>query len=713
MQTSVPQRLRRLPELAYNLFWTWHPEARRLFTRLDPERWKTSEHNPVRLLSETVHLEAAAGDADFVDAYHRVLKDFDDYLHDRETWMGYAYPDLLDGHARNPMVAYFSAEFGLHESLPIYSGGLGVLAGDHVKSASDLGLPLVGVGLLYAQGFFRQRIDGEGWQREVYEPFHPDLRPVQPALDPDGGEAIVTVELPGRELYLKVWRVEVGRSNVLLLDADIPENTDDDRQITARLYGGDNRTRIAQEMILGVGGVRALRAVGLRPSVYHMNEGHAAFLALERIRELVAAGSSFEEAREKIARSTVFTTHTPVPAGHDAFAPELFGEFADGWAARLGTDHQGLWALGRKTEKWGEVFNMTVLAMRLSAGRNAVSAIHRDVSTDMWSYLFEAGSEDGEPEPLPGDAGRPITHVTNGVHTWSWLSSHMADLYDAYSGGRAWRNAAEDQGAWTFVYEAPSKELWEAHRAAKLEMVENVNSRLKERAGRDGLTARELNPDALTIGFARRFATYKRATLLLSDLARIKQISTDAGRPVQFVFAGKAHPADSPGKEYIQALHEAAEGDLAGSLFVLEDYDMDLARRLVQGVDVWMNNPRRPLEASGTSGQKASLNGAPNFSVPDGWWPEAYNGENGWLIGDDAEYATNEEQDAADAESLYATLENEILPAYYERGADGVPEAWVRVMREAIVTVAPQFSTQRMVRDYVHRLYVPRTRQPR
>jgi starch phosphorylase len=707
---DVPRRLRRLPELAYNLFWTWQPEARRLFTRLDPELWEKTEHNPVRLLLETGLLEEAAADADFVDAYHRVLKDFDDYLHERETWMGYAYPELLDGRSRGPLVAYFSAEFGLHESLPIYSGGLGVLAGDHVKSASDLGLPLVGVGLLYAQGFFRQRIDGEGWQREDYEPFHPDQRPVRPALDPDGGEVIVAVELPGRELYLKVWRVEVGRSEVLLLDADLPENTGEDRHITARLYGGDNRTRIAQEVILGVGGVRALRAVGLRPPVYHMNEGHAAFLGLERIRELVAAGSSFDEARQRVARSTVFTTHTPVSAGHDAFAPELFGEFTASWAARLGTDGAGLWALGRKTEQWGEVFNMTVLAMRLSAGRNAVSAIHRDVSEEMWSDLFENGSENGEPRPLPGDGGRPITHVTNGVHTWSWLSAHMADLYDAYSGGRAWRNAAEDPGAWTFAYETPAKELWEAHRASKLEMVENVNARLAARAERDGLTAHELDPDALTIGFARRFATYKRATLLLSDLARIKRIATEAGRPVQFVFAGKAHPADSPGKEYIQALHEAAEGDLAGSLFVLEDYDMDLARRLVQGVDVWMNNPRRPLEASGTSGQKASLNGAPNFSVPDGWWPEAYNGRNGWNIGDGTEHATNEEQDAADAESLYATLEGEILPAYYERNDDGVPEAWVGVMREAIATVAPRFSTQRMVRDYVHSLYVPRTR---
>ncbi len=710
---KIPQRLRRLPELAYNLFWTWSPEARRLFTRLDPELWESTEHNPVRLPSQTSRLDEAADDADFVDAYHRVLKEFDEYLHERDTWMGYAYPDLLDGRSSGPLVAYFSAEFGLHEALPIYSGGLGVLAGDHVKSASDLGLPLVGIGILYAQGFFRQRIDGQGYQREVYEPFEPELRPVLPALDPDGGEAMVTVELPGRELYLKVWRAEVGRSTVLLLDADIPENSDDDRHLTARLYGGDNRTRIAQEMILGVGGVRALRAVGLRPPVYHMNEGHAAFMGLERIRELAAAGASFDEAREQVAASTVFTTHTPVPAGHDAFAPELFGEFASGWAARLGADEKTLWALGGKKEEWGEVFNMTVLALHLSAGRNAVSGIHRDVSEKMWSYLFEDGDsqDDKSPTPLPGDAGRPITHVTNGVHTWSWLSAHMAGLYNNYSGGRAWRNAAEDPGAWSFVYEAPAAELWQAHRAAKHEMVDNVNARLAARASRDGLTAREADPEALTIGFARRFATYKRATLLLSDIERMKRIATAAERPVQFVFAGKAHPADSPGKEYIQALHEAAEGELAGHLFVLEDYDMNLARRLVQGVDLWLNNPRRPMEASGTSGQKASLNGAPNFSVLDGWWPEAYNGENGWTIGEDKEHGSSEEQDAADAESMYATLEEEILPAFYERDSGGVPERWVPVMREAIATVAPRFSTQRMVRDYVHSLYVPRIRR--
>ncbi len=704
MQTNIPSRLGRLPELAYNLFWTWTPEARRLFSRLDPDLWSETERNPVHLLQKTDKLEAAAGDADFVDAYHQVLRSFDDYLAGRETWVGYAYPNL-----EGP-VAYFSAEFGLHESLPIYSGGLGVLAGDHIKSASDLGLPLVGVGILYAQGFFRQRIDADGRQQEIYEPFDPGIRPVRPARNPDGGEVVVSIEMPGRELYLKVWKVEVGRNTVLLLDANIPENIEEDRQITARLYGGDNRTRIAQELILGVGGVRALRATGLRPAVYHMNEGHAAFLGLERIRELVNAGASFDDARKEVAGSTVFTTHTPVPAGHDAFAPDLFHEFTSGWPARLGTDDEGLLNLGREEEDWGPVFNMTVLAMELSAGRNAVSKLHQEVSLDMWSHLF-VSEENGQASGDRVSTGPEITSVTNGVHTWSWLSAPMGELYERYSGGRAWRRSVQEPSAWSFVEEIPPRELWETHNTVKKEMVDFVNERLRLQRERTGTDApvQELDPEALTIGFARRFATYKRATLLLHDPDRLREIVKNADRPVQFVFAGKAHPADSPAKEFIRELYKAAaEEDLAGHLFILEDYDMGVTRYLAQGVDVWLNNPRRPLEASGTSGQKASLNGAPNFSVLDGWWPEAYNGRNGWTIGEEKEYPTLDQQDDADAASFYETLENELIPTFHDRNLDGVPEAWVSVMKEAIGTVAPVFSTQRMVRDYIHRLYVPR-----
>jgi len=698
---SLPARLERLPELALNLFWTWRPDIQGLFARLDPELWEAAEHNPVRLLRGTANLGSAAEDAGFVDVYHRALRDLDAYLARRDTWMGHVYPRFAGP------VAYFSAEFGLHESLPIYSGGLGVLAGDHVKSASDLGVPLVGVGILYAQGYFRQRLDAEGRQQEVYEPFEPEMRPILPARDADGREILVSLGMPGRELYLKVWKAQVGRVSVLLLDADIPENMSEDRQVTARLYGGDSRTRISQELILGVGGVRALRAAGLRPAVFHMNEGHAAFCVLERMRELTATGVSFDEARGRVARSTVFTTHTPVPAGHDAFSPNLFREFAGSWAASLGTGDEGLWSLGHKEESWGPTFNMTVLAMNLSAARNAVSELHRDVSEEMWSYLLD-GSRDGR-------TGRPIAHVTNGVHTWSWLSPEMGDLFDRRSGGRAWREMVQEESAWSFIEEIPPEELWETHAAVKHGMAGFVNARLRLQRERAGSAAppQEINFGALTIGFARRFATYKRATLLLSDPERLRRICKDSERPVQFVFAGKAHPADSPAKEFIRALYRAAEEeDLAGHLVILEDYDMNVTRHLAQGVDVWLNNPRRPLEASGTSGQKASLNGAPNFSVLDGWWPEAYNGRNGWTIGEAREYASQEEQDAEDAESFYATLEREIVPLFYDRDAAGTPEGWVAVMKEAISTIAPKFSTQRMVRDYVHKLYVPRTAGP-
>ncbi|MGB3634030.1 MAG: alpha-glucan family phosphorylase, partial [Rubrobacteraceae bacterium] len=568
----------------------------------------------------------------------------------------------------------------------------------HVKSASDLGLPLVGVGLLYAQGYFRQRINGEGRQEEVYEPFDPASRPIRPALDADGNKILVSVALPGRELYLKVWRVEVGRSSILLLDADVPENSDEDRELTARLYGGGQQTRLLQELILGVGGVRALRAAGIRPAVYHMNEGHAAFSVLERLRELVASGTPLEDARQEISRSTVFTTHTPVPAGHDAFPPDLFEEFMGGWPEALDTSKDELWSLGHKQEEWGPTFNMTVLAMNSSAVSNAVSELHGEVSREMWDRSKPNGA-----------SHRPITHVTNGIHTWSWLAPELFDLFGKHSGGRAWQEMVQDPSAWSFVEEIPAEELWQAHVAAKLRMVGFLNGRFRLQAERSGGHVQKLSPDALTLGFARRFATYKRATLLLSEPDRLRSIVKNSDRPVQFVFAGKAHPADEPAKKYIKALYEAAETeDLAEHLFILEDYDMNVARYLVQGVDVWHNNPRRPLEASGTSGQKASLNGAPNFSVLDGWWPEAYNGKNGWTIGEAKEYASQEEQDAADAESLYSALEGEISPLYYERNAEAVPEGWVEVMKESILTVAPEFSTQRMVRDYVHKLYVPR-----
>ena len=693
--STIPRRLQRLPELAYNLLWTWRPETIKLFKSLDAELWESTEHNPVHLLRDTANLASAAEDPGFVADYERAISGLDTYLSSTNTWMAHVYPDAAP-------VAYFSAEFGLHESLPIYSGGLGVLAGDHIKSASDLGVPLVGVGILYNQGYFRQRLAPGGGQEEVYEALDPENRPVQPARTPDGEEVSVEIELPGRTLVLKVWKVEVGRAGILLLDADLPENSPEDRELTARLYGGDNRTRIAQELILGVGGVRALRATGHAPALFHMNEGHAAFCVLERTRELVATGETFESAREKVVASTVFTTHTPVPAGHDAFDPELFAEFTARWPESLSISAEELWSLGHKQEAWGPMFNMTVLAMKNSSVRNAVSALHGEVSVDMWSYLFEG---DGARR----DGQKQITHVTNGVHTWSWLSPALAELFEKHSGGRAWRESVADPSAWSFVEGIPNADLWNTHTGVKRASAEFLNGRLQLQRERNAEGAeRDLDPDTLTIGFARRFATYKRATLLLSDAERLRQIVTDSDRPVQFIFAGKAHPADGPAKEFIRALYAAA-GDFDGRLLVLEDYDMNVARHLVQGVDVWLNNPRRPLEASGTSGQKAALNGAPNLSVLDGWWPEAYNGLNGWIIGEEKEYASEEEQDTADSRSLYETLENSLVPLYYDRDESGVPGGWVEVMKESISTVAPQFSTQRMVRDYVHKLYAPRT----
>lgn len=675
---AVPGRLDRLPELARNLLWSWRPASRDLFARLDGELWEETEHNPVRLLAETGNLDAAAGDAAFVAAYHEAVRDLDSYLNRQGTWTSHVYPEARESGG----VAYFSAEFGLHESVPIYSGGLGVLAGDHVKSASDLGFPLVGVGLLYAQGYFRQRLDSSGQQSEVYEPFDPYSRPLSPALDEFGREVTVSVNLPGRELRLKVWRVEVGRVSVLLLDADVAQNSDEDRELTSRLYGGDSRTRISQEVVLGVSGVRALKRVGLTPAVYHMNEGHAAFLSIERMRELVNVGRTFDEAREEVRRSTVFTTHTPVPAGHDAFPGDLFWEFMDGWPGALGTSGHDFWRLGAK--EGDDRFNMTILAMNLSRTTNAVSKIHGEVSTEMF--------------------GQRITHITNGIHTWSWLSPEMFSLFQENSLGRAWREAPETPSAWSFVEELSPLRLWETHVAAKRKMATFINARLELQAVRSGGKRQALDPEALIIGFARRFATYKRATLLLSDPERLAAITRAHGRPVQFVFAGKAHPADQPGKGFLKELYAAPE---ATNIIVLEDYDMNIARHLVQGVDVWMNNPRRPLEASGTSGQKASLNGIPNLSVLDGWWPEAYNGRNGWAIGEEREFVSEAEQDSEDVESLYGILEKELVPLYYDRDASGISEVWTDVMKEAITTVGPVFSTQRMVQDYVHKLYSP------
>jgi starch phosphorylase len=699
---EIPERIHRLRDLAYNLWWTWNPPAQRLYATISPELWQTSEHNAVRVLLEVEpeRLAALADDADFLARYDAVCVDFDAYMHPETTWFSQTFPDEA-----SHTIAYFSAEFGLHESLPIYSGGLGILSGDHCKEASDLGLPFIGVGFLYPQGYFRQRINAKGEQEAIYKKLLFSQVPAQPALDPDGHEVMISVDLPGRKVYAKVWRIQVGRIPLYLMDTDVEPNTPGDRVLSARLYGGDHEMRIAQEIMLGIGGVRAIRALGLDPMVWHMNEGHAAFLGLERCRELVQGlDISFEVAREIAAANAIFTTHTPVAAGNDAFNFELvdtyFGEF---WP-QLRLDRDAFHDLAREENGWGSAFSMTVLALRLSTQRNGVSKLHGEVSRRMWQFLW--------PELEVDET--PITSITNGVHTATWVAPAMDVLYQRHL-GKDWYAHLDDPALWEHAREIPDDELWDAHNQHKEELLTFARARLarqRERLGEGPVAVREthtlLNPEALTIGFARRFATYKRATLIFRDPERLARLLNNPERPVQLVFAGKAHPNDKPGQELIGQVYEfSRKPEFSGKIVFLEDYDMDMARHLVSGCDLWLNNPVRPHEASGTSGQKASLNGLPNLSILDGWWEEGYNGRNGWAFGERREYQDDNTRDEADALALYTTLENQVVPLFYDRGADDLPHGWIAVMREAIRTVAPAFSMRRMVKDYTQELYVP------
>lgn len=699
---KLPPRISRLNRLAYNLWWSWNPEARRLYTTIDPELWEYVYHNPVKFLRQVdpMRLERVASDQVFLTRYRQVMAAFNAYVKPEHTWFEGTYPDLVDH-----TIAYFSAEFGLHESLPIYSGGLGVLSGDHCKAASDLGLPLVGVGFLYPQGYFRQQITSWGDQKAIYEKLSFLDVPAQPALDDSGEHIVVEVELPGRQVYATVWQIQVGRVTLFLLDTNVHPNAPEDRTLAARLYGGDGEVRISQEIMLGIGGVRALRALGIKPTVWHMNEGHSAFMALEQIRTRVQdEGLSFDAAREAVTARNVFTTHTPVPAGHDAFTFDLVEKYFGNYWPQMGLDRNGFMALGYHELPRGARFSMTVLALKLSGHYNAVSELHGRVSRKMWHVLWP----DRPVEDMP------ITPITNGVHTKTWLSPELARLFDTYF-DEDWEERLDEPATWDAVEKIPDAELWRIHRQRKQMMINYLRQRIRRQRERNHASIDEvadaeslLDPDALTVGFARRFATYKRATLIFHDLERIQRILNQAGRPVQIIFAGKAHPADDPGKVLIKHIVELSKHPgFKERIVFIEDYDINVARYLVRGVDLWLNNPRRPLEASGTSGQKAALNGVPNFSVLDGWWPEAYNGENGWAIGDEGEYANQEEQDAADAESLYHTLETAIVPLFYDRDADGIPHGWLRVVKASIRTCAPRFSTRRMVKEYVERMYVP------
>lgn len=699
----MPARISRLYELAYNLWWSWHPEARALYAKLDPDLWEEAGHNPVRFLSEVrpALLERAANDAVYLAHYDSVLRDFDHYMHPGidETWFARTYPELTD-----KVIAYFSAEFGLHEALPIYSGGLGILSGDHCKEASDLGLPFVGVGFLYPQGYFHQTVTREGAQEAAYDKLHFSEAPALPAVGPDGNEVMIQVELPGRRIHAKIWKLQVGRIPLYLMDTDVPPNTPHDRELSARLYGGDRDMRISQEIVLGIGGVRALRALGITPAAWHLNEGHAAFLSLERCRELVAKGLSFNEAREVVAANSLFTTHTPVPAGNDTFSYDLIDKYFGSYWGQLGLSREQFMDVAREDHGWGPTFGMTVLALNLTGHHNGVSALHGAVSRSMWQFLW------------PGiDADEvPIDSITNGVHTPSWVAPEIDALFQRYLGAD-WKNHVDEPALWQGVGEIPDEELWQVHLERKNALIEYTRRHLSEhhlRLGEGALQmaefARMLDPNALTIGFARRFATYKRATLIFRDVERLKHIVNNPERPVQIIFAGKAHPADGPGKALIEQVYRFSRSDaFRGKIVFLENYDINMARYLVSGTDVWLNNPIRPHEASGTSGQKAALNGQPNFSVLDGWWAEGFNGRNGWAIGEEREYHDANAQDEADSLSLYQTLEDEIIPTYYEQSASGIPHRWTGIMKEAIISCAPRFSMRRMVKEYTTRFYVP------
>ena len=700
---KLPAAIARLQELAYNLWWSWEPDAQALYARIDGELWAATNHNPVKFL-RNVHqqrLDTVAADGTYLRDYQAVLAAFDEYLAPTTLgWFGETHGDK-----RSQVIAYFSAEFGLHEALPIYSGGLGVLSGDHCKEASDLNLPFIGVGFLYPQGYFTQRIDPTGRQQAEYEKIDFAEMPVTAALDPQGNDVLIQVDLPGRTVYAKVWRIQVGRIPIFLMDTDVSRNAPQDRELSARLYGGDREMRISQEVVLGIGGVRAVRALGYTPAIWHMNEGHSAFLGLERIRELVQGqGLTFDEAAESVRANTLFTTHTPVPAGNDAFAFELVEKFFWQYWGQLGIDRERFIGFARQELPWGPQYSMTVLAIRLSAYANGVSKLHGEVSREMWQFLW----------PNTPIAQTPIGHITNGVHTKTWLAKELKTLYTQYLPSN-WLEKVDDPATWAALDTVPDGELWAIHEARKERMVEMVRDRMRRQYLRYGEGPRRiqeaeglLNPHALTLGFARRFATYKRATLIFKDEARLLRLLNNPERPVQIVFSGKAHPADEPGKGLIQQIYSISQRpEFSGKIVFVENYDMNVARHLIAGVDVWLNNPRRPHEASGTSGQKAALCGIPNFSVLDGWWVEGYDGDNGWSIGEEREYKDEATQDDADVQDLYTTLEDVIVPLFYTRDSNGVPGGWVKTMKNAIRSCAPAFSMRRMVKDYTELFYLP------
>ncbi len=700
---QLPDKIKRLTEIANNLWWSWNTEFLKLFQLIDIDLWETVGKNPIKFLKlvNQDKIEQISEDSEFLKQYNKVVENFDNYMNSKDTWFSKKYAGN-----KNDLIAYFSAEYGLDEIIPIYSGGLGILSGDHLKSASDLGLPFVAIGLLYKNGYFHQKINSRGEQCSEYHNIDLYNLPILPVKDKMEDDVIIDVALGDRTLYLKLWQINVGRVKLYLMDSDIEQNEEDLKNITLRLYGGDKEMRIRQEIVLGMAGVKALEKLGYKPTLYHMNEGHSSFLILQLIYNIMQEKQvSFEIAREIATVETVFTTHTPVPAGNDIFDITLVEKYFKEFWPKLGISREEFLKLGMKeNEGFEQGFNMGILALKIAGKKNGVSKLHGEVSRELFSEVWPNIAEDES----------PITYVTNGIHTCSWLAPNLKKLFNEYL-PPYWQDKIELDSTWQKIDGIPDEKLWNAHFERKEKLMRLIKQNITERYVNSGVgydkigeLVNALNPKALTIGFARRFATYKRATLIFKDIARLTQILNDEKRPVQIVFAGKAHPQDKEGQDLIKYIHEISlMPQFKGKIFILENYNIGMSRYLISGVDVWLNNPRRPMEASGTSGEKASVNGVVNCSILDGWWAEGYDGTNGWAIGTNATYNSYDEQDKADSNSLYHLLENKIIPAYYNQDSRGVSEEWLTLMKNSIKTTGGKYSTSRMVIDYINELYMP------
>ena len=700
---QLPEKISRLTEIANNLWWSWNTEFLKLFQVIDIDLWENVGKNPIKFLKlvNQSKIEEISENSEFLKQYNRVVENFDNYMNSKDTWFNKKYPNN-----KNDLIAYFSAEYGLDEVVPIYSGGLGILSGDHLKSASDLGLPFVAIGLLYKNGYFHQKINSKGEQCSEYHNIDLYNLPILPVKDKMDDDIIIDIELGERTLHLKLWQINVGRVKLYLMDSDIEQNDEDLRNITLRLYGGDKEMRIRQEIVLGMAGVQVLQKLGLKPTLYHMNEGHSSFLTLQLIYNIMQEKQvSFEIAKEMATVETVFTTHTPVPAGNDIFDITLVEQYFNKFWSKLGISREEFLKLGMKeNEGFEQGFNMAILALKIAGKKNGVSKLHGEVSRELFSEVWPNIAEDES----------PITYVTNGIHTCTWLAPNLKNLYNEYL-PPYWQDKIEMDSTWQKIDNIPNEKLWDAHVARKEKLMRLIKQNITERYVNSGVgydqigeLVNSLNPKALTIGFARRFATYKRATLIFKDIARLTQILNDENRPVQIVFAGKAHPQDKEGQDLIKYIHEVSlMPQFKGKIFILENYNIGMSRYLVSGVDVWLNNPRRPMEASGTSGEKASVNGVVNCSILDGWWAEGYDGTNGWAIGTNATYNSYEEQDKADSNSLYHLLENKIIPAYYNQDKNGISSEWITLMKNSIKTTGGKYSTSRMLIDYINDLYMP------